>query len=141
MTQLSPMQEHEIRELLDLACRIYTSMEQVYLSLDQQQLTDTELVSPLLDELEELKEKAQATDALIIEQLEGFTPSQSITAIMARRKEKIQRLIELNKKLTSSAERYKAVIQNERSNLHRNQTALHGYKVVEEKVRTIKGAY
>ncbi len=141
MAQFSPMQEQEIRQLLELSCGIYSSMEEVYLTLDQQQLTDADHVAPLLKELEALKEQAQNTDALIIEQLEGVTPPQDIATTLEVRKEKIRRLLELNKKLTESAGRYKAAIQNERSNLYRNRTALSGYKVVEEKIRTIRGAY
>ncbi len=141
--QLSPVQEQEIRRLLDLSANLYTSMEQIYLTLDQQQLTDTDKVTPLLNKLEKLKEKARQVDSVLIPQIKDhkLLSQQPLTPAIKTREETIGRLIKLNSKLTENTKRYKAVIQNELSNLCRNRNALGGYKTTQQETGVIRGAY
>ncbi len=141
--QLSPVQEQEIRRLLDLSADLYRSMEQIYLTLDQQQLTDTDKVTPLLNELEKLKEKARQVDSVLIPQLKDLEllSQERLKTAIKTRGETIGRLIKLNSKLTENTKRYKAVIQNELSNLRHNRNALGGYRTAQQETGIIRGAY
>ncbi len=118
-------------------------MEQIYLTLDQQQLTDTDKVTPLLNELEKLKEKVRQVDTVLIPQLKDheFLSHERLKTAIKTREETIGRLIKLNSKLTENTKRYKAVIQNELSNLCRNRNALDGYKTTQQETSVIRGAY
>ncbi len=129
--------EFEAERLLTLSHNIYLAMERVYLLLDQQQLTHTDQVAPLLQQLEELKEKALQADSKVMRCLQRSGVSEKASSTMEARRETIKRLIELNEKLTKSTECYKAVIQNELSNLYRNRNALSGYKTAQEKTGSI----
>ncbi len=140
-TQISFAQQQEIKRLINLSCSLYSSMEQVYLTLEQLQLTDTDVIAPLLQQLQELKGKAQQVDSILIPQLKRAFPSEKLTPVIETREKTIARLIKLNKKLTENTKRYKAAIHDELATLHRNRNALSGYKTVRAETSVISGAY
>lgn len=139
--QLSPVQERETRRLLELSCKLYDAMEQIYRAFEDLQLTNSDQVTPLLAELESLKSKVHDIDTRIMLQFQNSTPPAALVPAVQMRKEKIRSLIQLNKGLVESVQRYKALIQNELSNLYRNRNAMSGYKTAQEKTSLISGAY
>ncbi len=139
--RFSPIQEQNIEQLLALSSGFYSAMEQIYLALVQQQLTDTDQVAPLLKELERLRDEARQVDSVLVSQLKGVLLPKHLTAAVKARGAIIRRLLELNIRLTENTKRYKAVIQNELANLYRNRNALNGYKTTQKEAGASRGTY
>lgn len=140
----SSQQEREIKRLLEFSSTLYDTMTEVYSEFEKRQLTDSEHVTPLLHQLEELKRKIQELDAKIISKLQDLSkPSTSLAAAIQLRKEKIRTLIVQNTAMVETVQRHKAIIQSELSTLSKNKNAISGYggQATQEKKSFISGAY